>query len=90
MTSHSCAQEDQGSQYTDGQALSPHGLLRAFPVQADGPSKRKDSMPRTENEVNLTVSRDAAADLRVVRAELSRDRGRPPTLSQVIRALVSA
>ncbi len=46
-------------------------------------------MAKAAGQVTLTVDRDAAAELRVAKAEMSRDRDRVPTLSEVIRTLVT-
>lgn len=45
-------------------------------------------MPR-DAQVSVTITRDAAADLREVRAVMSRHRDRVPTLSQVITDLAA-
>jgi hypothetical protein len=45
-------------------------------------------MPRGA-QVSVTITRDAAADLREVRAAMSRHRERVPTVSQVIRDLAA-
>ncbi|HEY6275601.1 MAG TPA: hypothetical protein VIX86_04645 [Streptosporangiaceae bacterium] len=44
-------------------------------------------MPRPD-QASLTITRDAADDLREVKALISRGRERVPTLSDVIRSLV--
>ncbi len=45
-------------------------------------------MPKP-SQVSLTVTRDAAQELREVRVLMARDAPRVPTLSQVIRALAA-
>jgi hypothetical protein len=44
---------------------------------------------RAPGQVSLTLDRDAAADLREVKAALSRTRDRVPTFSEVVRSLTA-